>query len=173
MLGHKAPQPTNSLQLFFMPPTPTIPSRSGGPLSPKAFGANVLRFICCIASAPNAKGLFALGSHSNGATTKNGLLSPGEPIPPMPESNLEQGTNSLETLSSVSSRGAPSRQARSASTVATFKTKDRVTNAQTLEGPGKIAFRRTYSSHSIKVKSVSSLSSANTVVALSSNRLLA
>ncbi|RDX53148.1 Pkinase-domain-containing protein [Lentinus brumalis] len=124
-----------------MPPTPTTPS-SRGPLSPKAFGANASRFIRRVASAPNAKGLFALGGRSNNnATTKNGLLSPGDTVPPMPESNSEQGTNSLETLSSASSNLG-------------FRTKDRVTNAQTLEGPGKIAFRRTYSSHSIKVKSV-------------------
>ncbi|KAI1792905.1 Pkinase-domain-containing protein [Ganoderma leucocontextum] len=136
-----------------MPPTPTTPSRSG-PLSPKVFGANASRFIRRVASAPNAKGLFTLGNRSSGATTKNGLLSPGEAIPPMPESASEQGTNSLETLSSASSRGTPPRQTRSVSTNAASKTKDRVTNTHTSEGPGKIAFRRTYSSHSIKVKSV-------------------
>ncbi|RPD61915.1 Pkinase-domain-containing protein [Lentinus tigrinus ALCF2SS1-7] len=124
-----------------MPPTPTTPS-TRGPLSPKAIGANASRFIRRVASAPNAKGLFALGGRSShNATTKNGLLSPGDTVPPMPESNSEQGTNSLETLSSASSNAG-------------FKTKDRVTNTQTSEGPGKIAFRRTYSSHSIKVKSV-------------------
>ncbi|KAH9943076.1 Pkinase-domain-containing protein [Epithele typhae] len=122
-----------------MPPTPTTPSRSGGPLSPKAIGANASRFIRRVASAPNAKGLFALGRSNGTTTTKNGLLSPGDSVPPMPESVSEQGTNSLETLSSATQ---------------VSRTKDRVTNAQTLEGPGKIAFRRTYSSHSIKVKSV-------------------
>ncbi|OSC99179.1 Pkinase-domain-containing protein [Trametes coccinea BRFM310] len=130
-----------------MPPTPPTPTRSG-PLSPKAIGANASRFIRRVASAPNAKNLFSLGSRSNGATTKNGLLSPGDSVPPMPHSAndaSDKGTTSLETLSSASSR---------ASTNNGFKTKDRVTNAQTAEGPGKIAFRRTYSSHSIKVKSV-------------------
>ncbi|KAM5535649.1 hypothetical protein V8D89_010636 [Ganoderma adspersum] len=158
MLGRKPPQTAtaNSSQLSFMPPTPTTPSRSG-PLSPKVIGANASRFIRRVASAPNAKGLFALGSRSNGATTKNGLLSPGGPIPPMPESASEQGTNSLETLSSASSRGTPPRQTRSVSTNPASKTKDRVTNTHTSEGPGKIAFRRTYSSHSIKVKSIKML----------------
>ncbi|KAI0676875.1 kinase-like domain-containing protein [Trametes maxima] len=139
-----------------MPPTPSTPTRSG-PLSPKAIGANASRFIRRVASAPNAKGLFSLSSRSNGTTTRNGLLSPGDSMPPMPHSAhdaSEQGTNSLETLSSASSRGAPTRQTRSASTNNALKTKDRVTNTQTSEGPGKIAFRRTYSSHSIKVRSV-------------------
>ncbi|KAI0370267.1 Pkinase-domain-containing protein [Pilatotrama ljubarskyi] len=124
-----------------MPPTPPTPTRSG-PLSPKVIGANASRFIRRVASAPNAKGLFSLGSRTNGTTTKNGLLSPGDTAPPVPHSAndaSEQGTNSLETLSSATNA---------------LKTKDRITNTQTSEGPGKIAFRRTYSSHSIKVKSV-------------------
>ncbi|KAJ8501474.1 hypothetical protein ONZ51_g619 [Trametes cubensis] len=156
VLGRKASHTTNSSQLSFMPPTPPTPTRSG-PLSPKAIGANASRFIRRVASAPNAKGLFSLSSRSNGPTTKNGLLSPGDSVPPMPHSAndaSDKGTNSLETLSSASSRGAPSRQTRSASTNNGLKTKDRIMNTQTSEGPGKIAFRRTYSSHSIKVKSV-------------------
>ncbi|OBZ77065.1 Serine/threonine-protein kinase nrc-2 [Grifola frondosa] len=154
ILGRKAPQTANSSQLSFVPPTPTT-SRSG-PLSPKAIGANASRFIRRVASAPNAKGLFSLNSRSaSGATTRNGLLSPGDTVPPMPlsmhaSSRSEQGTNSLETVSSASSRGAPSRQNGSNG----YRTKDRVTATQTTEGPGKIAFRRTYSSHSIKVRSV-------------------
>ncbi|KAI0080771.1 Pkinase-domain-containing protein [Panus rudis PR-1116 ss-1] len=134
-----------------MPTSPTT-SRSG-PLSPKAIGANATRFIRRVASAPNAKGLFSLGSRSTSTTTKNGLLSPGDPLPPMPPSS--NGTESLETVSSTSSRGRPTRQNRANSGSSGVKTKDRVTNVHSsTEGPGKVAFRRTYSSHSIKIKEV-------------------
>ncbi|KAH9938406.1 Pkinase-domain-containing protein [Fomitopsis serialis] len=121
-------------------PTITQPSSSkSGPLSPKAIGANASRFIRRVASAPNAKGLFL---RTPGTSTRNGLLSPGDPSHTVHENGLsDQGTNSLETVSSASSRGYP--------------TKDRVTNARNgADGPGRVAFRRTYSSHSIKVKSV-------------------
>ncbi|PCH41422.1 AGC/RSK protein kinase [Wolfiporia cocos MD-104 SS10] len=145
-------------------PTINQPSSSrSGPLSPKAFGANASRFIRRVASAPNAKGLFSRSA--SGVATKNGLLSPGDSMPPIPHTVQEnggvsdQGTNSMETVSSASSRGRPVRpspqRAHSTTSVGVNKTKDRVTNAQMpMEGPGKVAFRRTYSSHSIKVKSV-------------------
>ncbi|KAI0786359.1 Pkinase-domain-containing protein [Abortiporus biennis] len=155
MLGHathKVPHTANSSQLSFAQQTPPTPSKSG-PLSPKVISANASRFIRRVASAPNAKGLFSLGSRStSGATTKNGLLSAGDMVPPVPIA--EQGTDSLETVSSTSSRGQPTRQIR-ANSAASVKAKDRLTNPHaTPEGPGRVAFRRTYSSHSIKVKSV-------------------
>lgn len=140
-------------------PTINHPSSSkSGPLSPKAFGANASRFIRRVASAPNAKGLFL--RPTPGTSTRNGLLSPGEPPHTVQENGLsDQGTNSLETVSSASSRGQPVRpkphRAYSTTSVNVSKTKGRVTNAQnTTDGPGRVAFRRTYSSHSIKVKSV-------------------
>ncbi|KAJ7068113.1 Pkinase-domain-containing protein [Mycena amicta] len=104
-------------------------------------GASASRFIRRVASAPNAKGLFS----AHRSTTRNGMLAPADPIPPLPNvSSLEQGTDSLETLSSSSSRG----QSRGNTLVA-----PRVSNGM-LEGPGKVAFRRTYSSNSIKFRQV-------------------
>jgi protein-serine/threonine kinase len=146
----RVPLTANPSQMSFTPASPPATSRSG-PLSPKAIGANATRFIRRVASAPNAKGLFTLGSRST-ATTKNGLLAPGDMMPPQPE----QESSSLETISSNSSRGRPTRPTRANSSNSVLKTKDRVTsvNAAT-DGPGKIAFRRTYSSHSIKVREVS------------------
>ncbi|KAF8665596.1 hypothetical protein AX16_000053 [Volvariella volvacea WC 439] len=135
--------------------TPTTPSRSrtgGGGLTPKSVGQSASRFIRRVASAPNAKGLFSLTSRST-STTKNGLLAPAEPIPPVPSLNahsLEKGTDSLETLSSGSSRGRSSRTTRTNSAVSSSKT--RLSGAN--EGAGKVAFRRTYSSNSIKVREV-------------------
>lgn len=151
--NHKLPLTAHPSQSSFHPDTQSN-SRSG-PLSPKVIGANASRFIRRVASAPNAKGLFSLGSRSTSATTKNGLLSPGEAMPPVPQS--DQGADSLESASSGASRGRSPRQGRAHSAIG-GKTKDRVTNAHaTTDGPGKVAFRRTYSSHSIKVKEVSSV----------------
>ncbi|KZT72605.1 Pkinase-domain-containing protein [Daedalea quercina L-15889] len=153
----KAPLTANPAQSDF--PTISHPSSSkSGPLSPKAIGANASRFIRRVASAPNAKGLFL--RPGPGANTRNGLLAPGEPPHTVQENGLsDQGTNSLETVSSASSRGLPVRpqphRAYSTTSVNVSKTKGRVTNTQNAaDGPGRMAFRRTYSSHSIKVKSV-------------------
>lgn len=139
------------------------PSRGNGPLSPKAVGATATRFIRRVASAPNAKGLFSLGGRStsvHGATTKNGLLAPAEAVPPLPVAGgagtSDQGTASIDTTSSTSSRGRPARPAsapRQPNSSKGLKAKDRVT-ANAIDGPGKVAFRRTYSSNSIKVRSV-------------------
>ncbi|RDB22507.1 Serine/threonine-protein kinase nrc-2 [Hypsizygus marmoreus] len=135
--------------------SPTTPSKArNGTLSPRSMGASASRFIRRVASAPNAKGLFSLGSRSTSATTKNGLLAPGDVVPPMPSlvsSSLENGTDSLETMSSGSSRGATSRLAPPGT--ASPSTKSRFSSGL-VEGPGKIAFRRTYSSNSIKVRQV-------------------
>ncbi|KNZ73862.1 Serine/threonine-protein kinase nrc-2 [Termitomyces sp. J132] len=124
--------------------TPTTPSKSrtNGPLSPKSMGASASRFIRRVASAPNAKGLLNLGSRST-STTKNGLLAPADmvpPLPPMVSDSLEHGTDSLETVSSGSSRGRLSKAPPSS------YAKPRDGNAD------KVAFRRTYSSNSIKVR---------------------
>ncbi|CAL1702258.1 unnamed protein product [Somion occarium] len=150
--NHKVPLTAHPSQSSFLPNTPPSASRSG-PLSPKSIGANASRFIRRVASAPNAKGLFSLGSRSTSTTTKNGLLAPGEAIHTITQS--DQGADSLESASSTASRGRPIRQGRANSTTSGVKTKDRITNAHTsTDGPGKVAFRRTYSSHSIKVKEV-------------------
>ncbi|KAJ7276231.1 kinase-like domain-containing protein [Mycena haematopus] len=126
----------------------TQPSTSrSGPLSPKAMGASATRFIRRVASAPNAKGLFS--SSRLNSTTKNGMLAPADVVPPLPSvGSLEHG-DSLETISSGSSRGRPTHQSRGNAAVTT----PRVSNGM-LEGPGKVAFRRTYSSNSIKVRQV-------------------
>lgn len=152
----KAPLTADPTQSGF--PTINHPSSKSGPLSPKAFGANASRFIRRVASAPNAKGLFL--RPTPGTSTRNGLLSPGEPPHTVQENGLsDQGTNSLETVSSASSRGQPVRpkphRAYSATSTNVSKAKGRVMNAQNAaDGPGRVAFRRTYSSHSIKVRSV-------------------
>lgn len=131
------PSPGSASQMSFAAP-PMSPSTSRGPLSPRSIGANATRFIRRVASAPNAKGLFSL--KPAGSTTRNGLLSPGDHLPPVPHhGHGEQGAASLETLSSSSSRGHPA---------------SRKEGQLAVEGPGKMAFRRTYSSHSIKVRSV-------------------
>lgn len=134
-------------------PSPHAPSPSrSGPLSPRAMSASATRFIRRVASAPNAKHLFMSGSRS-AAPTKNGLLAPAEVIPPVPggpSSPSDYGDDSLETLSSGSSRGRSTRHERYPGHGIP---KTRIPNP-TAEGPGKVAFRRTYSSNSIKVRSV-------------------
>ncbi|KAH7887924.1 Pkinase-domain-containing protein [Phlebopus sp. FC_14] len=113
-------------------------------------GASATRLIRRVASAPNAKHLFASSSRS-AAPTRNGLLAPVEIVPPVPgapSSSLEHGGDSLETLSSGSSRGRSTRHDRYLGAP-----KTRIANT-TADGPGKVAFRRTYSSNSIKVRSV-------------------
>lgn len=110
------------------------------------------KFIRRVASAPNAKGLFFTGLRSS-ATTKNGFLSPEEMIPPVPPlaPSYEKGTDSLETLSSSSSRGVNGLLSPPA-TASVLSVKERLSGAK--EGPGKVAFKRTYSSNSIKVREV-------------------
>ena len=150
-------------------PIPIEQTRSANLPFPKSAS----RFIRRVASAPNTKGLFALGSRSTPAmtVTKNGLLSPG--IPPIPgqQRASDNGHTSLETSSSGSSNnhtpvqngtagGTRPRPTRANSTGAgivlgSARNKDRMTGPNLgHEGPGRVAFRRTYSSHSIKVRSV-------------------
>ncbi|KZT26991.1 Pkinase-domain-containing protein [Neolentinus lepideus HHB14362 ss-1] len=120
-------------------------------------GASASRFIRRVASAPNAKGLFTLGSRS--ATTKNGFLAPDETAPPVPARSAATSdqASSLETISSSSSRGdyprRPIRANSNASAHTAHKAKALASNGQ-VDGPGRMAFRRTYSSNSIKIRSV-------------------
>ncbi|KAH9999405.1 Pkinase-domain-containing protein [Russula vinacea] len=117
--------------------------------------ATASRLIRRVASAPNAKGLFNLGSRSSVAT-KNGLLAPATMTPSTtprggrstshPTSG--DGTSSIETISSASSS---SRAPRAVSTPALPKVSE---NDSPVRGANKAAFRRTYSSNSIKVRSV-------------------
>ena len=137
------------------------------------FQKSASRFIRRVASAPNTKGLFALGSRSTSAitVTKNGLLSPG--IPPVPGKQVasDHGHNSLETSSSGSSnhhtpvqngstgatRPKPTRANSTGAGLglSSAKSKERMTGTGLgHDVPGRVAFRRTYSSHSIKVRSV-------------------
>ncbi|KAG5637057.1 hypothetical protein H0H81_005969 [Sphagnurus paluster] len=148
------PLTTNPSQTSFASPTTPSKSRGNGALSPRSMGASASRFIRRVASAPNAKGLFSLGTRST-STTKNGMLAPADIVPPMPplgSNSLEHsGGDSLETMSSGSSRDPSS---RSTTVVGSSpSTKARVSSGLA-EGPGKIAFRRTYSSNSIKVRQV-------------------
>lgn len=151
----KPSQAGNTPQLSY-PATMTSPnfakSRTNGPLSPKSMGASASRFIRRVASAPNAKGLFSIGSKSSPAT-RNGLLAPAgtiSPLLPPISSSMDQGADSLETMSSGSSRGQISR-AIHPSTASYGK----LTNGlPMLPVPGKTPFRRTYSSNSIKVRKV-------------------
>ncbi|KAK7470832.1 serine/threonine protein kinase, AGC [Stygiomarasmius scandens] len=132
-----------------------------GPLSPKSVGASATRFIRRVASAPNAKGLFALNSRSatggtaagGSTTTRNGLLAPSDMVPPLPNTHsIENGTDSLETISSTSSKDKD--RLRPTARVMGTSSGSSVTVNSSGEGPGKVAFRRTYSSNSIKVRQV-------------------
>ena len=125
--------------------------------------ASAARFLRRVASAPNAKGILSSPSAGHPPSVKNGLLTPVEPVPPLPGSpNGEQGTNSLETASSKSSApalamapqksGSGTRQHRALTASSVQKHRDAVAGLG--EPPGRAAFRRTYSSNSIKVRSV-------------------
>ena len=143
--------PLQTSTSYIPSPTP-LRSRAGIPLNPKAMAS---RFIRRVASAPNAKGLFFAGLRSP-ATTKNGFLAPGDTIPPVPplSPSYEKGTDSLETLSSSSSRGVNGLLSPPA-TASVLSMKDRPNGAK--ESPGKVAFKRTYSSNSIKVREVKTI----------------
>lgn len=134
-------------------PLPQRARTNNGPLSPRSVGATASRFIRRVASAPNAKGLFSMGSRT-AATTKNGLLAPADSVPPMPplvSSSSDQGQmSSLETVSSGSSRGRMSRPP----VPAPFNAHAVASHHGLPPVPAKIAFRRTYSSNSIKVRQV-------------------
>ncbi|PVG04176.1 Pkinase-domain-containing protein [Serendipita vermifera] len=113
------------------------PIANSSPKSPSSMGT-AARFLRRVASAPNAKGLLNPRS-----STKNGLLSPSLEVPPLPHSSEKNG--SMETNSSQSSvRGA--RANRSNTTSASVN--------KLGEPPNRAAFRRTYSSNSMKHRAV-------------------
>ena len=135
-------------------PGPPKSRSNHGPLSPKSMSASASRFLRRVASAPNIKGLFSLGSRSTSSTMKNGLLAPTEVVPPLPllvSSSSEHGTNSLETMSSGSSRGVSLKHTPPGS----FSQSRKMPGGSAVaDGPARLAFRRTYSSNSIKVRQV-------------------
>lgn len=132
----------------------TARSKTNAPLSPKSVSASASRFLRRVASAPNAKGLFSMGMRSTSA--KNGMLAPNNHVPPLPpltSGETDQGQDSLETVSSTSSRGA-----RMTVTSRRAPHKPMPLSPQFQQGlapPNRIPFRRTYSSNSIKVGQVS------------------
>jgi protein-serine/threonine kinase len=156
-LSPQKPQPSISPKSSFSPPS-SPPSRQPTTPSGQRRQSGMGHWIRRVASAPNAKGLFS-------AHTKNGMLAPPsdhEAVPPLPGSSLE-GQDSLETVSSSSSRGKPKRKTPVGSPIQasnglsfSFSRKEATTRVSNnnLEGPGKVAFRRTYSSQSIKVREV-------------------
>ncbi|KAL0949624.1 hypothetical protein HGRIS_009669 [Hohenbuehelia grisea] len=152
------PQTANPSQISFnLPSSPPSTSRAPAPLSPRAMSASATRFLRRVASAPNAKGLFS-SSGSRSGTTKNGFLAPVDPVPPLPTvlgDSLEHASSTDTVSSGSSSRARTSRPARAGSGAAAVPStlKTRASNGM-LEGPGKVAFRRTYSSNSIKVGQV-------------------
>lgn len=139
---------------YFPDPPPPSGQR---PRSSRSMGATASRFIRRVASAPNAKGLFNLGSRPSSVVTKNGLLAPAVMSPAVnpksgfstPHPTSGDGTSSIETVSSASSSN---RAPRAVSTPALPKVSE---NESSVRGVNKAAFRRTYSSNSIKVRSVS------------------
>ena len=138
-------QSAHPSQSSFNPRSPPSTSRQLPRYPTKSMGA-LPRFIRRVASAPNAKDIFS--SKPSSTTTKNGFLAPSENIPPVPAlpttPSEQAGTDSLETTSSGSSRGRSSRLVRGH------------TSMPNVDGHGaKVAFRRTYSSNSIKIRSVS------------------
>ena len=157
----KSPQPPLSANHPPQPQTPKSPVGSpsrGSPTSstskPNGTGSAASRFIRRVASAPNAKRLFSVGP-----STKNGLLAaPAEsdPIPPLPLSPPHDAKgSSIDTLSSGKHGNHPPQDAK------------RPSRANSVAGPNgtltsvpnagqtpRQAFRRTYSSNSIKVKTV-------------------
>jgi len=127
--------------------------------------ASATKFLRRVASAPNAKGILSSPGARFSPPVKNGLLAPVEPVPPLPGSPRgEHGADSLETASSKSSAPVPvlgtapsksgggTRQHRALTVSSVQKHRDAVNGLG--EPPGRAAFRRTYSSNSIKVRSV-------------------
>ncbi|KAJ8523452.1 hypothetical protein ONZ45_g4 [Pleurotus djamor] len=147
------PQTASTSQTSFGNPSTPSPSRPS-PLSPKAMGASATKFLRRVASAPNAKGFFM--SHSRSSHTKNGHLAPADPVPPLPPmvmSNSIDHPDSMETMSSSGSSRGRSNRAPKGQTLAPSSLKPGFANGVS-DSPGKIAFRRTYSSNSIKVGQV-------------------
>jgi len=158
---HHQPPPVASHVAVKPPVRAAITGVSNSPKpSTKASAAKFLRRV---ASAPNAKGILSSPAVEYSPTVKNGFLAPVQPVPPLPGSpSGEKGTDSLETVSSKSSAPAAlavtqkhaggTRQHRALTASSVQRHKDAVNGLG--EPPGRAAFRRTYSSNSIKVRSV-------------------
>ncbi|KAI0254309.1 Pkinase-domain-containing protein [Lactifluus subvellereus] len=151
--GPLATATTTTSGNFFPDPPPH--SSGNRPRTPRSMGATASRLIRRVASAPNAKGLFSLSSRQSAVATKNGLLAPTTIVPPtVPGGGIPtspptaDGASSIETVSSVSSSN---RAPRTLNTPALPKVAE---NNPSSPAQGKATFRRTYSSNSIKVKSV-------------------
>ncbi|KAB5593854.1 Protein-serine/threonine kinase [Ceratobasidium theobromae] len=141
---------------------PNSPSTKHAPLSPRSMGASASRFIRRVASAPNAKNMFSINT-SFKSSTRNGLLSPGlDPsIPPVPSFLSGPGTPhekvpaSPESSRPPSSRSFVTRASRAMSASVNGKQKHLSPNDRSnADGMGRAQFRRTYSSNSIKIRSV-------------------
>ncbi|KAF8528903.1 Pkinase-domain-containing protein [Hysterangium stoloniferum] len=156
---HKAPSTQTasssqqSLRVSHTPP------RNGGPLSPRNMSASASRFIRRVASAPSTKNLFTRDSRHNSSysAVKNGLLSPAEIVPPVPgiastprsmNALSEQEAYAIETQSSRSFKAL--HRPRSHTTQGKPSPTKGIEN-RAMQPPGRAAFRRTYSSNSIKV----------------------
>lgn len=173
-----ADPPVNSSQLSFRIPTPPSHQQGERGNNNKSEKGNVAtRFIRRVASAPNAKGLFSGNSNNSsgnlrsGSTTRNGLLAPAGPVPPLPTMNVpnggggvnagggagsEKGTDSLDTVSSQSSKSAPGKNYRSTRALSNASASKSATYLKPIDpAQQRAAMRRTYSSNSIKIRSVS------------------
>jgi protein-serine/threonine kinase len=160
---HQYLQPAGAGQGTVKPPVRS--GTTGVSISPKPTStkASAAKFLRRVASAPNAKGILSSSGAGCLPSVKNGFLAPVESVPPLPGSpNGEQGTDSLETASSKSfapavgtaaqKSGGGTRQHRALTASSVQKHRDAVNGLG--EPPGRTAFRRTYSSNSIKVRSV-------------------
>lgn len=138
-----APLTAAPTQHSFKQPSPSQLGNgiAGGPIpaSPKAsMGNSAARFLRRVASAPNTKGLLT----SRTSATKNGLLAPSLEVPPLPTASDKDG--SIETNSSRSSaKGTRANRSLTASSVQKVN-----------DPPARAAFRRTYSSNSMKHRAV-------------------
>jgi protein-serine/threonine kinase len=159
---HHHQHPAVSIHSAVKPPVRTAITGVSNPQKPST-KASAAKFLRRVASAPNAKGILSSPGVEYSPTVKNGLLAPVQPVPPLPVSPTgEKGTNSLETVSSKSSAGAAmavpqksaggTRQHRALTASSVQRQRDAVNGLG--EPPGRAAFRRTYSSNSIKVRSV-------------------
>ncbi|KAG9050856.1 hypothetical protein FS837_001966 [Tulasnella sp. UAMH 9824] len=163
---------------FSQSPTNSPPAKASSASSAAS------RFIRRVASAPNAKRLFGPNSNSSTTKNGLLAPAEITPLPPLPNSPTsvvhnsppgtasELGTASIDTLSSKSSKGGkalkpPGTRPTRANSVAalTSSTDGKSPKDPSAYGPGgnltlspgqtpRQVFRRTYSSNSIKVKSV-------------------
>ncbi|KIJ56565.1 hypothetical protein M422DRAFT_148965 [Sphaerobolus stellatus SS14] len=143
----------SSSQQSFKPAAPST-ARLGGALSPRSVSASASRFIRRVASAPSTKYLFARDARnypSSQGSTKNGLLSPTE-VPPVPgyiPAIADRQVQSTESQNARNGKGPSRARAHTTAQVKVSVTKG--VDLRPPEAPGRAAFRRTYSSNSIKI----------------------